>query len=178
MRAFQADWRFRASKSAADIMEHGLDFQTLGYRAPEVLFGDARFGKPIDAFSFGAIVLELAGCRRLRPAKSQPLTAAGFAMTLLQALGSPPPESALRGLPLYPKSAPSFLGPRPFEAEVEQVIGAFGLSFAKSLLRWSPAERSTAHEASQDSFLNPCNLSLGGEAEAQPGPALRKASGD
>ena len=170
LRPVEADWRFRACPSLDEVKKHGIQLQTLGYRAPEVLWGDVRYGKPVDVFSYGAIVMELSGVGWLNTAKSHTWTAWGFGVTLMDVLGSPPPDCELRVLPLFPAAPPTFAGPRPYENKVAEHIGASGLEFVKQLVRWSPGERLTANEAAHHQFLNPCKLSLGGEAEASSRP--------
>ena len=46
---------------AKQVAAHGLCFQTLGYRAPEVHWGFQGFSEPVDLFSLGCVLQELAG---------------------------------------------------------------------------------------------------------------------
>ena len=59
--AVEANPSSRLPIEKAEIEKTGIQCQTLFYRAPEILFGDAAFGRAVDAWSLGALVAELSG---------------------------------------------------------------------------------------------------------------------
>ena len=63
---------YRTKRSYSDIEKRGLIYGTLSYRAIEVLLGKANFSKPIDVWSIGCILFEMAVCARLFIAKDVP----------------------------------------------------------------------------------------------------------
>jgi serine/threonine protein kinase len=54
----QADF---SRRRVYDAGPDGIQLSTLQYRAPELLFGNMRFGIPVDSWSVGIMMSELAG---------------------------------------------------------------------------------------------------------------------
>ena len=127
---------------------------TLWYRAPEVLLGGRGgcYGPPLDIWSAGAILFEMATSRPLFPGDSE----IDQLFRIFRALGTPTEEawpgvSALRD---FSASFPQFQA-KGLEATVRErggadAAGAFsaaGLDLLGRCLRFNPAERITAREA-------------------------------
>ena len=73
----------------------GIPFQTLGYRAPEVLFGSPAYGKPADIFSLGVTLVQMAGDVSLQGVAGKKMMQFDYAMNLLKKFGLPgsiPPD--------------------------------------------------------------------------------------
>jgi serine/threonine protein kinase len=98
----------RQRMSLARIRKEGsLHVQTLGYRAPEVLFGDDHYGPAIDVWSLGIMVCDMTGDFALsRPRNAQ--SPADYVRAILSRFGIPG-SSVLSDLPLYPKPVPRML---------------------------------------------------------------------
>jgi len=97
----------REEPSRRQVEKEGIQMQTLPYRAPEVIFGDVNFGLPVDVWSVGIVFCELAGYAFTKKRKNCSFTQWGYAMCLMQQLGTPTSEDII-GLPLFPAQAPKF----------------------------------------------------------------------
>ncbi len=103
--AVEANPSSRLPIEKAEIEKTGIQCQTLFYRAPEILFGDAAFGRAVDAWSLGALVAELSGARFWEPASGHQPAEVGCYMRAFKRLGTPSgPE--LTGLSHWPTNAP------------------------------------------------------------------------
>lgn len=101
----QASAAHRLAPPRLTIVRDGsLHKQTLGYRAPEVLFGDVGFGPPMDVWSLGIVLCNLTGDFGLShpPGAASPVD---YMAAIFDRLGVPT-SSALTGLPLYPSPMP------------------------------------------------------------------------
>ena len=67
----------------------GIPFQTLGYRAPEVLLGSSAYGKPADIFSLGVTLAQMAGDASLQGVTGKKMGQFEYAMMLLRKSGVP-----------------------------------------------------------------------------------------
>ena len=153
----QADPRLRA-RGAADV-------QTLWWRAPEVLFGSRGFGRPIDVWSLGLVLAEMAGCRFQAATQEKTCNEVGYRTALFQQLGTPA-DAELRGLPNWPGQAPQF-SPRPWPAATAALLGPCGVELLDATLAWAPAQRPTAAEVNHSAFARPELFA------ARPAPAGR-----
>jgi serine/threonine protein kinase len=133
-------------KKVPVYLEAGLDYTTLFYRAPEILFGDVAFGKPVDLWSLGLSFVEACGdvfMKNLNDGKV--LSQVGYMMAVFQQLGTPSCES-LRGLPFFPKQPPAFQK-RSWPETVLSKLDSNGLFLIESLLSWEAASRPTCRQA-------------------------------
>jgi hypothetical protein len=172
-----------------------FEVQTLGYRAPEVLYGLA-FDTPIDMWSLGTTLAELYSGRALVHASSR----GGLAVEYSQLLGQPPralygsgkfsdellqlvAHTQATGTPAAVRERlASELSPAPPTAEALQLV-----DLISQLLSYDPAARPTAQQALCHPFLAPLFpfrsiLGTAGDANAteQKGPAklgARRSSG-
>lgn len=135
--------------------------QTLGYRAPEVHFGDERFSYPVDLFSLGCVLFNVtgAGGLGLRGERDSDWTAA-----LFHQLGSPT-DPVIRQLPLFPRVA-SVVAAQPMPSVISTGYGAQGSALIRELLAYSPRERITVGGALGHPFMRVRGFDLGGETEA------------
>lgn len=158
----QATSQHRKTRSAEDILARKeLPVQTLCYRAPEVLFGDAHFGQAVDLWSVGLVLAELAGCRFHRQRNTQgEWTAEIYASALFAQLG-PPEGTSLTTLLLYPLSVPAGRRNR-WPADTLARLGGLGLELLESLLAWEPGHRPQAAVARASSFFSPDVMTLAG----------------
>jgi len=139
-----------------------FDVQTLGYRAPEVIFG-APFGFGIDMWSLGVTLCELfAGCYLLQAASR-----GGLAVQVAQLLGRPPQglfDGAKYHAELHHLVAhqPPPLPPTQLRARLTERLGAprssqaqLFLDLVTGMLQYDPRRRLTPSEALCHPFLAP-----------------------
>ena len=97
----------RAQLSPEAVLKQGLSLQTLGYRAPEVLFGCQDYGCAIDGFSLGTMLAELAGDPFNAQLKTSRWNSVDYMICLFQQLGTP--EADVFGdAPLRPADPPRY----------------------------------------------------------------------
>ena len=146
-----------------EIANHGLQVQTLLWRAPEALLGDPRFGVALDAWSLGLVVAEVAGERFHRECLgSKTYSQIGQIMALLHQLGTPA-STSLTSLPLWLQHPPSFRR-KPWHTKMRDLLGAPGVDFVDRLLTWCPQARMTVTASQDHAFLNHTRFELGGRA--------------
>lgn len=98
---------YRPQLPAARVLTSGIPFQTLGFRAPEVLFGDQGFGVAAEAFSLGAVLADLGGSTALFDIPGKAWSQWDYTIALFGALGTPTLPELVR-LPLFPASPPRY----------------------------------------------------------------------
>ena len=151
-------------KVSKDLLDsHGLGVQTLWYRAPEVLFGDEKFGVVVGSWSVGLTLAEMAGALFHRQTKTKTATEVDYMTALFGQLGTPTAANLTR-LPLWPRAPPQFIA-KPLRPEVLAALGVTGASLVEVLLKWDPSERALLSTVEGHAFFNPCSFSLGGVAQ-------------
>ena len=172
--ALAANPDHRALDSPQEVLASGVPVQTLGYRAPEILFGDTRFGVAADSWSVGMTVVQLGGCDFWKGFLGTSPTAVSYMMHLYRQLGTPTAASLLN-LPLWPRSPPAFRR-QEWPAALRSILGAPGIDWVDSLLRWAPEDRSLITHAC--SYLSPQKLQLAGELAKTPAASSLTPSGE
>ena len=147
----------------------GLQLQTLGFRAPEVVFGDKGFSRPVDAWSLGIVLCLTAGVLNPNLCSLGGNSEVGYMMFLVQWLGTP---TGFEHLPHWPKRGrPNIAAAKPWPEPALRALGPRGVDFLGRLLRYSPAERLTMDDAVRADYLFPERFPLGGRFAA-PEPFL------
>lgn len=142
---------------------------TLWYRAPEILLGMSKYATPVDVWSLGCIVAEMATCRAIFPGDSEIDTL----FRIFRVLGTPTDEvwpgvSSLRDFKLeFPKWRDTELAELAAEAPS---LGAEGLDLLKSCFRYNPCDRLSARRLLQVPFFANAEGPLPGIGD---GPDLR-----
>eukprot|EP00918_Siedleckia_nematoides_P051321 GHVU01112341.1.p1 GENE.GHVU01112341.1~~GHVU01112341.1.p1 ORF type:complete len:430 (+),score=78.13 GHVU01112341.1:171-1460(+) len=143
---------------SASLPTHTGEVQTLWYRAPEVLFGEERYGALVDDWSIGCIMAELfrfhrptdkAGNRKDHWCLS-PLFRGDCEMQtiiiILETLGTPAPnsndEAYFRSLPFWSINLPKYAEPR--LKEQVPLLDDVGLDLLSKLLTLNPGKRVAA----------------------------------
>ena len=168
--ALQGDPALRILVNREEISQNGLPVMTLNVRAPEVLFGDARFSYPIDAWSLGVVTALVAGYAFTTLARNE----VDYRLALFKQLGVPCEEAELTKLPLWPQSPPRMQA-KPWPDAVVSRLGELGLCCLQSLLTWAPSRRLKVAEVTAQGWFADTEASrraFGAEGtSSQPAPA-------
>lgn len=168
--ALQGDPALRILANREEISQNGLPVMTLNVRAPEVLFGDARFSYPIDAWSLGVVTALVAGYAFTMLARNE----VDYRLALFKQLGVPCEEAELTKLPLWPQKPPRMQA-KPWPDAVVSRLGELGLCCLQSLLTWAPSRRLKVAEVTAQGWFADTEASrraFGAEGpSSQPAPA-------
>jgi serine/threonine protein kinase len=127
----QADTSRRPSYAPSP---HGIELCTLQYRAPELLFGDLGFGFPVDSWSVGIMMSELAGYFFTRKGA----TVKHATQAIMQQLGSPVKPCILR----WPNfKSTQMHTKKPWPASVHLSLGRDGVMLLDEFLCMDPSVR-------------------------------------
>jgi serine/threonine protein kinase len=127
-----------------------LPVQTLGFRAPEILFGDWDFGPAIDVFTLGLVLIDVSGSSCFRNDMSS-WSVVTWRTLLFRQLGTPvTPE--LLNLPNYPVDPPK-MAKKPWDAAVVAGFGPSGEALLEACLAWGPLARPTCKDVLAHEFL-------------------------
>ena len=125
---------------------------TLWYRAPEVLLGAQHYSTPLDAWSMGTVIAELATGLPLLPGDSE----IGQLNKTFQLLGTPTEESwpGISRLPHWMAEFPKW---KPAEGELDARLapleGSGGVDLVRRLMAHDPRRRLTLHDAMAHPFF-------------------------
>jgi hypothetical protein len=169
----------RERQTTTMVVEHGgVDCHLSCYSAPEVVFGDVRFGFPVDSWSLGVVLAECGGNPFCKPASpggafgaleaSEGALEAGevfsrkdFCSAAFKQLGVPSTD-ALRSLPLFPVKQRK-VARKAWPECMRAALGVEGVAFVEALLEWEPCKRARlGSEFMEHSYLKPERFSLGG----------------
>eukprot|EP00908_Phaeocystis_cordata_P012386 Transcript_23367.p1 GENE.Transcript_23367~~Transcript_23367.p1 ORF type:complete len:612 (+),score=220.11 Transcript_23367:148-1983(+) len=123
---------------------------TLWYRAPEVLLGSEHYSSPLDAWSMGAVLAELATGIPLLPGDSE----IGQLVKTFKLFGTPT-DATWPGVSALPNFAPTFpsFQPTSLEEKLPQLAGD-GVALVKSLMQHDPKRRLLLVDALEHPFFN------------------------
>jgi len=114
-----------------------LGVGSLWWRAPEIVFRDPDYGTPVDMWSFGLVLAEMAGASFHKGHKQQ----VQYLGALQKQFGSPEATSLAR-FPLCPRGG--VVTRCPWPDSLFAFLGSCGLELLDSLLQWEPAARLSA----------------------------------
>ena len=142
----------RGYMSRSQVRVHGVHEVTVSYRAPEICFGEERFGTSVDIWSLGCVFIEMVHRKRAFNAKS----AIGVIHQILGKLGQPPEDdgvaSYFRGLPSWSVNMPS---PRADDWRAERVcLPDEGVRLLQSMMQWGPSHRPNANNVLASAFCS------------------------
>jgi cyclin-dependent kinase 2 len=137
------DWGLARTTNPGAPRPHTREVQTLLYRAPELLLGAELYSLPIDMWSCGCILAELATGLPLFQADTQ----LGMLMAIFQLLGTPDEAQwpGITGLPDWSPQFPRFRARGLAQAAPQ--LGPVGLELLSRMLCYDPARRITARQA-------------------------------
>eukprot|EP00766_Chilomastix_caulleryi_P006574 gnl/Chilomastix_caulleri/883.p1 GENE.gnl/Chilomastix_caulleri/883~~gnl/Chilomastix_caulleri/883.p1 ORF type:complete len:204 (+),score=42.62 gnl/Chilomastix_caulleri/883:305-916(+) len=136
------------------VRQYTHEVVTLWYRAPEVLLGAKQYSTPVDMWSVGCIIAEMAAGRPLFPGDSE----IDELFLMFDLLGTPTEAEwpGVTALPEYHeatfpkftrKGVASFLGPR------ASILGPDGIDIVEKMLVWDPARRISAKAALEHPYF-------------------------
>ena len=142
----------RANMSRSQARAHGVHEVTVGYRAPEICFGEVQFSTSVDIWSLGCVGIEMVHRKPPFYAKST----IGVIHQILGKLGQPPEDdgvaSYFRTLPSWAVNMPS---PRADDWRAERLsLPDAGVKLLQSMLQWGPSNRPNANNVRASEFCH------------------------
>ena len=137
------------------IKSYTHEIVTLWYRAPEVLLGGTHYSTPVDMWSVGCIMAELARKAPLFPGDSE----LQQLLHIFKLLGTPsdsvwPGVSKLRDWHDFPQWKPQDLG------KVITELNADGIDLMQRMLQYDPSKRIGAKEALKHPYFDGVDKAL------------------
>eukprot|EP00929_Paragymnodinium_shiwhaense_P025533 TRINITY_DN15421_c0_g1_i1.p1 TRINITY_DN15421_c0_g1~~TRINITY_DN15421_c0_g1_i1.p1 ORF type:complete len:325 (-),score=52.19 TRINITY_DN15421_c0_g1_i1:221-1195(-) len=147
MRMVLADFGL-ARTFSLPLKVYSHDVVTLWYRAPEVLLGQFRYGPPIDIWSQGCILAEMATSKPLFPGDSEISTI----FKIFRNLGTPTEREwpGITSLQDYKASFPKWNGSQ--LGLLASCLGEEGMDLLGECLRYNCTERPSARAAVRHEF--------------------------
>merc|ERR1719456_465392 len=134
------------------IPKYTHEVVTVWYRAPEILLGSTLYSVPVDIWSAGCIIAEMATLTPLFPGDSEIDTI----FRIFRKLGTPTTEvwESLSDLPCMKSSFPQWK-PRGLRNinRLPEVLGNLGIEVVDALLRYDPRLRVSAKRALQMEYF-------------------------
>jgi len=142
---------------AVPIPKYTHEVVTVWYRAPEILLGSQTYSVPVDIWSCGCIIAEMATLQPLFPGDSEIDTI----FRIFRKLGTPSTDAwpELGDLPDFKKSFPQWR-PRGWDniPRMKEVFKASGIDLVQSLLHYDPTQRLSARRAMKHQYFDGMQL--------------------
>ena len=131
----------------------GFPVSTFYYRAPEVAFGDPGFGRPIDMWSLGVVVMEMCGQVGHWVKQEAHPKRWGYLYSIAGRWLGAPRKEVFEEYSMAPSQG--FLDiKKPPKLDVYDNLCDQGCDFVKRLLEWHPGSRLNVEAAAAHGFLN------------------------
>jgi serine/threonine protein kinase len=147
-----ADFGLARALSLLPIPKFTHEVVTVWYRCPEILLGAEKYAYPVDCWSVGCIIAEMASLTPLFPGDSEIDTI----FRIFRKLGTPTTEvwESLSDLPCMKSSFPQWK-PRGLRNinRLPEVLGNLGIEVVDALLRYDPRLRVSAKRALQMEYF-------------------------
>jgi serine/threonine protein kinase len=135
------------------IPKYTHEVVTVWYRAPEILLGSQQYSVPVDIWSCGCIIAEMATMQPLFPGDSEIDTI----FRIFRKLGTPD-ESVWAGVHDLPDMKLTFpkWRPRGYEnfPRLKDIFGLAGMDLIQQLLHYDPKMRLSGRRAVQHSYFD------------------------
>lgn len=153
------------------IKTYTHDVVTLWYRAPEILLGSPRYGPPVDMWSAGCIIAEMAAGVPTFPGDSE----IGTIFKIFKVCGTPSEETwpQLRQLELFKDSFPMWAHTGLSSIRERRTeLGEPGMDLLKGLISCAPNARFSSRRAKEMPFVAGMDeeLMMPKEEELRQGP--------
>ena len=142
-----------------------LHVQTVCWRSPEVMFGDAEFTTAVDLWSLGVVAMEL--CREKFHWNVKDGTS--FQGAFVARLGLPPASMAA-DWPKWVEPSKPIGTDTATRTEVERRMGPCGAELVYSLVAWVPKARPSAEQVCLHPFVRPSRFGLLAASGPAAGP--------
>merc|ERR1719456_2040555 len=125
------------------IPKYTHEVVTVWYRAPEILLGSQQYSVPVNIWSCGCIIAEMATLQPLFPGDSEIDTI----FRIFRKLGTPA-DGVLLGLPDMKQTFPKWK-PRGWHnmPRMTEIFGTTGIELVSKLLEYEPSKRISARRA-------------------------------
>jgi len=142
---------------AVPIPKYTHEVVTVWYRAPEILLGSQTYSVPVDIWSCGCIIAEMATLQPLFPGDSEIDTI----FRIFRKLGTPATDvwPELADLPDFKSTFPKWR-PRGWDniPRMKEVFKAVGIDLVQSLLHYDPTQRLSARRAMKHQYFEGMQL--------------------
>lgn len=155
---FGTAWHPDFSATAEPASSKILDIGTGPYRAPEVLFGHASYGPPVDMWGLGVMLSEMVRTPPRPLFESRPAhedgSQLGLILSIFKTLGTPTPETwpEAKAFKVTPFELWTVFPPKRWD-ELLPDVNADVRDLIASLLRFD-GKRATADDALKSSFIS------------------------
>lgn len=132
---------------------------TLWYRAPEILLGQSKYATPMDIWSLGCIVAEMATGQAIFPGDSEIDTI----FKIFHVLGTPTEEvwPGVTTLKDFKKEFPKWPDTELSEVRAQgPALGVDGVGLLRDCFRYNPVDRRSARQLLQHEFFDALNPSV------------------
>jgi serine/threonine protein kinase len=148
-----ADFGLARACSLLPIPKYTHEVVTVWYRCPEILLGVEKYSFPVDCWSVGCIIAEMASLHPLFPGDSEIDTI----FRIFRKLGTPTAEvwDNISEVPCMKSTFPQWRpkGLHSLNNRLPEVLGNLGIEVADALLRYDPKLRVSAKRALQMEYF-------------------------
>jgi serine/threonine protein kinase len=141
------------------IPKYTHEVVTVWYRSPEILLGSQTYSVPVDIWSCGCIIAEMATLQPLFPGDSEIDTI----FRIFRKLGTPD-NSVWDGVSDLPDMKATFpkWRPRGYEniPRLKEVFGSTGIDLLQKLLEYDPKQRISARRAVQHAYFEGLSVNV------------------
>lgn len=126
---------------------------TLWYRAPEILLGQSRYATPMDIWSLGCVVAEMATGQALFPGDSE----IGTLFRIFKILGTPTDEiwPGVSSLREFKQEFPKWQDTQLMDLRTDgPALGSTGVELLRECLKYNPIQRLSARKVLQHAFFD------------------------
>ena len=136
----QAEPIFPRAFGGGAVEHEGFPVCTVQVRAPEMAFGDVGFGRPIDMWSLGVVVMNMCGqLANMSKLEKHPPRWGYLVPIAVRWIGAPP-KTVFPNYPMPPPAMFSKIVKPVLDKGVIATLGDDGVDLVMQLLQWDPNE--------------------------------------